>query len=245
VGLRFNPPPGWPPAPEGFVPPPGWQPDPAWPPPPPGWVFWTPDDAQDAPEPAGQAAGDGQPSPGQPTPGQPYPPGPPPSGQPHLPGQPYPPGQPGYRQAAAGGQPYATGYPPGQPPPGQAYPPGPPPYGQAYPGQPGYGQPTGYPSPPAGRVNGFAIASFVLGLAGFMLVTLVLSVVFGIVALAGIRRTGGRGRGLAIAGLVLSGVWVLLFAVIIAIGAATSPQHSSATGHVSHTVAANVSAHHG
>ncbi len=28
VGLRFNPPPGWPPVPEGFVPPPGWQPHP-------------------------------------------------------------------------------------------------------------------------------------------------------------------------------------------------------------------------
>jgi Septum formation len=40
VGLRFNPPPGWPPAPEGFTPQPGWQPDPSWPPPPPGWQLW-------------------------------------------------------------------------------------------------------------------------------------------------------------------------------------------------------------
>jgi len=35
--MRFNPPPGWPPAPPGWVPPPGWQPDPSWPDPPPGW----------------------------------------------------------------------------------------------------------------------------------------------------------------------------------------------------------------
>jgi membrane protease YdiL (CAAX protease family) len=40
--LRFTPPPGWPPPPEGFAPPPGWQPDPSWPPAPPGWTFWQP-----------------------------------------------------------------------------------------------------------------------------------------------------------------------------------------------------------
>ena len=38
--LVFNPPPGWPAPPAGWVPPPGWQPDPAWPPAPPGWQFW-------------------------------------------------------------------------------------------------------------------------------------------------------------------------------------------------------------
>lgn len=45
VGLRYNPPPGWLPAPEGFIPPPGWQPDPSWPPAPPGWQLVL-DDAQ-------------------------------------------------------------------------------------------------------------------------------------------------------------------------------------------------------
>jgi hypothetical protein len=39
-GLRFNPAPGWPPAPAGWSPPPGWQPDPAWPQAPPNWQFW-------------------------------------------------------------------------------------------------------------------------------------------------------------------------------------------------------------
>jgi hypothetical protein len=43
LGFRFNPPPGWPPSPAGFVPPPGWQPDPRWPDPPPGWQFWLAD----------------------------------------------------------------------------------------------------------------------------------------------------------------------------------------------------------
>jgi hypothetical protein len=40
---RFNPPPGWPPAPAGWVAPPGWQPDPSWPAPPPGWQLWVDD----------------------------------------------------------------------------------------------------------------------------------------------------------------------------------------------------------
>ncbi len=51
MGVRFNPPPGWPPPPAGFVPPPGWQPDPSWPPPPPGWQLWIPDDTVPAPAP--------------------------------------------------------------------------------------------------------------------------------------------------------------------------------------------------
>ena len=37
---RFNPPPNWPPPPEGFSPAPDWQPDPSWGPPPPDWPLW-------------------------------------------------------------------------------------------------------------------------------------------------------------------------------------------------------------
>jgi len=39
---RFNPPPGWPPTPPGYVPAPDWQPDPSWPAAPPDWQWWTP-----------------------------------------------------------------------------------------------------------------------------------------------------------------------------------------------------------
>lgn len=42
-GYRFNPPPGWPPAPPGWEPPAGWTPDPAWPAAPADWTFWLPD----------------------------------------------------------------------------------------------------------------------------------------------------------------------------------------------------------
>lgn len=43
--LVFNPPPGWPKPPDGWVPPRGWSPDPAWPDPPQGWQLWLPTDA--------------------------------------------------------------------------------------------------------------------------------------------------------------------------------------------------------
>jgi Domain of unknown function (DUF4190)/Septum formation len=52
VGLRYNPPPGWPPAPGGFTPEPGWKPDPSWPPPPPGWQLWVNDDGPSASAPS-------------------------------------------------------------------------------------------------------------------------------------------------------------------------------------------------
>ena len=42
MSWKFNPPPGWPPQPEGWQPPPGWTPDPSWPPAPAGWQFWVP-----------------------------------------------------------------------------------------------------------------------------------------------------------------------------------------------------------
>jgi hypothetical protein len=43
MARRLNPPPGWPPPPEGWTPPPGWRPDPTWPDPPPGWRLWIED----------------------------------------------------------------------------------------------------------------------------------------------------------------------------------------------------------
>ena len=42
-GLKFNPPPGWPQPPAGWVPPRSWTPDPNWPPAPEGWELWITD----------------------------------------------------------------------------------------------------------------------------------------------------------------------------------------------------------
>ena len=47
--VRFNPPPGWPKPPAGWVPPRGWKPDPSWPAAPAGWQLWV--DAEVEPTP--------------------------------------------------------------------------------------------------------------------------------------------------------------------------------------------------
>jgi hypothetical protein len=68
--------------------------------------------------------------------------------------------------------------------------------------------------------NGLAIAALVLGICGFLFVTAVLAIIFGGVSLHQIKSTGNtqRGRGLAIAGLVLGAIWVLLFVFGVAHG---------------------------
>jgi Septum formation/Domain of unknown function (DUF4190) len=172
VGLRYNPPPGWPPPPRGFTPKPGWQPDPSWPPPPPGWQLWVNDD-----EPPAQAWA-GQTPPAQDWPGQAPPPGPGTA--------------PGWAaEPAPGGR--------------------------------------GYRGSGTGSTSGWAVASFILGI--FAVVPL--SVIFGFVGLQRIRRLGQRGKGLAIAGLILSLVWV---GVIVAASIATNSTatRQSATGKITH-----------
>ena len=47
---QFNPPPGWPRPPAGWVPPDGWKPDPNWPPEPTDWVFWIDNSPAQAPQ---------------------------------------------------------------------------------------------------------------------------------------------------------------------------------------------------
>ncbi len=89
MSWKFNPPPGWPPQPEGWLPPPGWAPDPNWPPAPPGWEFWVPADQSTSPSVPPTAAYPPapyqSPAPAPPTP-SPFSPGQPPSGQPYFPG---------------------------------------------------------------------------------------------------------------------------------------------------------------
>ena len=90
--------------------------------------------------------------------------------------------------------------------------------------------PAGQPMP-TGKTSGWAITSFVLGLIGVVL----LSLIFGILALRRIKRTGQRGRGLAIAGLVLSAVWVVLFIIIAVVGNLGSATRSPSTGGITHS----------
>ena len=72
----------------------------------------------------------------------------------------------------------------------------------------------GYAPPPPATpqsVNGFAVAALILGIIGVF----VLGLVFGFVALRQIKRTGQAGRGQAIAGIVLSIVWMVVITVVV------------------------------
>ncbi|MBF9071323.1 DUF4190 domain-containing protein [Streptacidiphilus fuscans] len=68
----------------------------------------------------------------------------------------------------------------------------------------GYQVPGMEPEPMSGW-SGMAIAAFVLGVLGVF----PLGMIFGVVALAGIGRARKRGKGLAIAGVILSSVWTV------------------------------------
>lgn len=149
-------------------------------------------------------------------PGAPLPPGPPAQPGPAYGQPPMPPG-PGYGQQPPGhafGQPQMPPMPPGAPFGYQQ------PYGSY--GYPPVGYPpNGYPPygyngmPPRRGLDGTAVASLVLGICGFLFITPVIGLILGIVALATIKRTGRRGKGQAIAGIVLSSLWITVFGIII------------------------------
>jgi hypothetical protein len=230
VGLRFNPPPNWPPPPPGFVPPPRWQPDPSWPPPPPGWQVWVDDPLPGEPDefangedhytagPSGFAGGPGEFAGGPRT----Y------AGR-HgdIAGRP---GDFASRPSDFAGRHGDFASRPGNFAAGHGE------FADAEGdladvdddfadgeddfagGAPSFGGPTALdyldgsytpraePGPPSGQPNGFAIAAFVLGAIGGT----ILSAILGIIALRQIRDTRQRGRGLAIAGLVFSAFWAVV-----------------------------------
>lgn len=179
----------------------------------------------EGPQPYGQPPASGA----EPRPHGPAAGGYPPSGQPPSP--PYPPGQYGQQPPGQYGQPPPGQH--GQPAPGQPYPPGQ--YGQQPPGQHsrGPGSPgQAPPYPPSGGQSGYwgggqqqypaypgesgdtrppswsglAIATLVTGVL-LPLVGVLVAVPLGIAALVGIRRSGKRGKGLAIVGMVVALVW--------------------------------------
>jgi len=263
VGLRYNPPPGWPPAPPGFTPAPGWRPDPSWPTPPPGWQLWVNDDqlptgslpqqppwaAAQTPEsgastiPPLPSYGTGNTGPaagayaggGYGNPGSPYGTGAnyPGADTPNYGGAQYS-DTPGSYSAAPGAYDGSPGQYAGTPglyagTPGQyAGTPGPYPPPGPYPGAGEYGP--GMP-PGTGKMSGWAIASFVLGLIGGFL----LSAIFGFIALSRIKRLGQRGRGLAIAGIVLSVLWLIGFIAIGVIGSSGQANRSANSGKITHS----------
>lgn len=67
---------------------------------------------------------------------------------------------------------------------------------------------------PAKRTNGQAIAALILGVAGFTLIAIPLAVIFGIVALVRIKKTGQSGTVLAAMGVVLALLWATGIGVV-------------------------------
>lgn len=90
------------------------------------------------------------------------------------------------------------------PPSGSPVPPAPPP------GQFG-GPPVDPTRPPVRDTDGFAIAALFFGIIGFV----PLALIFGLIALRGIRRQGSRGRGLAIAGIAAGAGWAFLISAVV------------------------------
>jgi hypothetical protein len=123
---------------------------------------------------------------------------------------------------------------PGRPPAPETFvrQPGRPPAPEAFVPQPGWPpNPSWSPPPTRAKTSGWAIASFVFGLLGGVL----LSAIFGVVALRRIKRLGQRGQGLAIAGLALSGAWIVLIVAIVVIGYLGSATRSPTTGQITHS----------
>ncbi|MEU2649246.1 DUF4190 domain-containing protein [Streptomyces albidoflavus] len=127
-----------------------------------------------------------------------------------------PPGQP--QQPGPGAPPPPPYVPPqGGPGPYQQPPPGP--YG-AYPGQPGqgYGYGYGYPAPQP-PVNGLAVGSLVTGILFFVPAV---GLILGLFALPSLKRRGERGKGMAVAGMILSSCGLALWTLMLATGGFSS-----------------------
>ncbi|MFI0983080.1 DUF4190 domain-containing protein [Streptomyces sp. NPDC021093] len=114
-------------------------------------------------------------------------------------------------------QPQQPGGPPQQPVPPQHRA-----YGTPYPPSPYGAQPYGGPQQPYGmppvppKTNGLAIASLVTGI---VCCVPVLGLILGLIALSQIRKRGDSGKGMAVAGIVLSSLSVVLVLVGIVTGA--------------------------
>ncbi|MCK2239454.1 MULTISPECIES: DUF4190 domain-containing protein [unclassified Crossiella] len=123
-------------------------------------------------------------------------------------------------------KPEQPGQPEQQPSPAQFYPSAPPPPPEAPAGYPQPYQPYGQ-APVPGNTNGFAIAALVLGIIPGI-ITNVLAVIFGLVSLNQIKQRADRGKGMAIAGIVVAGVWLALWATLIAVAINTQATRNEA-----------------
>lgn len=88
-----------------------------------------------------------------------------------------------------------------------------------------YTNPVASPSAESRKTNGFAVAGFVLGLVSIVLswcccfpITPILGIIFSAVALSQIPKTGEGGKGLAVAGLIISILCIVLPTLFFLVG---------------------------
>ena len=128
-------------------------------------------------------------------------------------------GQPGYGQQGYGQQGHdqqgygRPGYDQGYPPPGYSHAGyGQPAYGQAAPGYgaPGYGPPVGYAPQWPRPTNTMAILALVMAF-----VFAPAGLILGIIARRQIRQTSEQGDGMALAGIIIGGIFTAFFVLMI------------------------------
>jgi len=78
-------------------------------------------------------------------------------------------------------------------------------------------------------MSGLAIASFVLSLVWLYGVGTILALIFGLVALRQIKRTGQRGRGFAIAGIAIAGSTIVLAVLFLVLLLGAHGLHTTST----------------
>jgi hypothetical protein len=83
--------------------------------------------------------------------------------------------------------------------------------------------------------NGLAIATLVVGIAGFLVITIPVNIVLGLVALVRTRRRGDKGTGLAVTGLILSVLWAAAIGVGVAALTKSPDPKRDASGQISGT----------
>jgi hypothetical protein len=77
-----------------------------------------------------------------------------------------------------------------------------------------------------------AVAAFVLGLLGFLVITAIVGIVLGAVAVRGIRRSLQGRDTLAVLGIVFGGLWLVVVLALIGIGASSSSPGTPSGSHV-------------
>jgi hypothetical protein len=126
--------------------------------------------------------------------------------------------------------------------------PPPPPSGPGFQPQPQSPYP-GYGAPQVAtgsQTNGLAIGSFVCGLVGCLVITPIVGIILGVLGLKDAGKKAGSGRGLAVAGILLSLLWIGAFALggvgLAKFLGATKPAKDVADAFVKDAAAGNIDA---